>query len=39
LKEDWGVRDPKSLPLDEFRQVRDEIEAKVKKLVEQAKIG
>lgn len=30
---DWGIRDPKHLPLDEFRRVRDEIEEKVKALV------
>jgi len=26
---DWALPDPKHLPLDEFRQVRDEIEARV----------
>lgn len=30
---DWGVPDPKNLPLTEFRAVRDRIEEKVKALV------
>lgn len=29
LREDWNIPDPKNLPPDEFRQVRDLIEAKV----------
>jgi arsenate reductase (thioredoxin) len=33
LKEDWGLPDPKNLPLDEFRKVRDHIENKVKDLI------
>jgi arsenate reductase (thioredoxin) len=32
-REDWGVPDPKHLPMDEFRAVRDLIEAKVKTLL------
>lgn len=28
-KQDWTLPDPKHLPLDEFRQVRDEIEQKI----------
>lgn len=32
-REDWGVPDPKHLPMDEFRAVRDRIEAKVKTLL------
>jgi arsenate reductase len=32
--EDWGLRDPADLPLDEVRQVRDEIEKKVADLIE-----
>ena len=31
--EDWPIPDPKNLPLDEFRKIRDQIEQKVKKLV------
>jgi glutathione/glutaredoxin type arsenate reductase len=38
-REDWAIPDPKNLPLDEFRRVRDEIEAKVKELIERAKSG
>lgn len=30
---DWGIPDPKHLPLPEFRSVRDQIEEKVKALV------
>ena len=32
-KEDWGIPDPKNLPLDEFRKIRDQIENKVKELI------
>jgi protein-tyrosine-phosphatase len=32
-REDWNIADPKDLPPDEFRGVRDEIEAKVKALL------
>jgi len=32
-KEDWALPDPKHLPPDEFREVRDEIESRVKDLV------
>jgi protein-tyrosine-phosphatase len=34
--EDWGIPDPKHLPLDEFRKIRDQIEKKVKDLVTEA---
>jgi protein-tyrosine-phosphatase len=33
LREDWGVPDPKELPPDEFRKVRDLIEARVQELL------
>jgi arsenate reductase len=33
LREDWGIPDPKHLGPDEFRQVRDLIETKVKDLL------
>lgn len=36
-KEDWALRDPKHLSLDEFRNVRDEIEARVKDLIRRSK--
>ena len=32
-REDWGIPDPKHMEPDEFRQVRDLIEAKVKRLL------
>jgi protein-tyrosine-phosphatase len=28
-REDWALPDPKRMPLDEFRKIRDEIEARV----------
>lgn len=31
---DWALPDPKHLPLDEFRKVRDDIESRVKALLE-----
>jgi arsenate reductase (thioredoxin) len=34
IHEDWGIPDPKSMGEGEFRQVRDQIEAKVKSLLE-----
>jgi protein-tyrosine-phosphatase len=33
-KEEWSIPDPKHLPPDEFRAVRDLIEAKVKQLLQ-----
>ena len=36
-RDDWALRDPKNLPLDEFRVVRDDIESRVKKLIEEVK--
>jgi arsenate reductase (thioredoxin) len=33
LREDWGIPDPKHLPAHEFRQIRDDIEARVKDLL------
>ncbi len=32
-REDWNLPDPKSLPLEEFRRVRDEIESRVKTML------
>jgi protein-tyrosine-phosphatase len=32
-REDWGLPDPKTMPPDEFKQVRDEIERRVVELV------
>lgn len=33
-REDWNIPDPKAMPPEQFRQVRDLIEAKVKALLE-----
>jgi arsenate reductase (thioredoxin) len=35
---DWGIPDPKNLPDDEFRKIRDLIRAKVAALVEDARV-
>ena len=32
-REEWGVPDPKELPAEEYRQVRDRIERKVRELL------
>jgi arsenate reductase (thioredoxin) len=32
-REDWALRDPKGLPLDAVREIRDEIRSRVEKLV------
>ena len=32
--EDWGLEDPEGKPLQKVREIRDEIEAKVKALIE-----
>ena len=32
---DWALPDPKRMPLDEFRKVRDDIEARVKSLIDE----
>ncbi|AEH50311.1 arsenate reductase ArsC [Pseudothermotoga thermarum] len=37
--EDWGLDDPAGKPIEEYRRIRDEIEQKVKKLVERIKSG
>jgi protein-tyrosine-phosphatase len=31
--EEWGIPDPKSMPPEQYRAVRDQIEAKVKELL------
>ncbi len=37
--EDWGLDDPVGKPIEEYRRIRDEIERKVKKLIERVKSG
>jgi len=39
LKEDWNIPEPKDLPVEEFRKVRDLIEEKVVALINQIKRG
>jgi len=34
--EDWGLEDPKDKPLEKVREIRDEIRARVVKMLEQA---
>lgn len=34
-RRDWALPDPKHLPPDEFRKVRDEIESRVRDLIEE----
>jgi len=34
---DWGLEDPKGKPIEEVREIRDEIEAKVLKLIAEIK--
>ncbi len=36
-KRDWAIPDPKHMPLAEFRKVRDQIEAEVKKLIREVR--
>ena len=33
--EDWGLEDPKGQPIEKVRQIRDEIEARVEKLIDE----
>ena len=37
--EDWGLPDPSGLPLEEVRPIRDEIEARVLRLLEEIGAG
>ena len=39
VHEDWDLPDPKMLPLDQFRQVRDQIGARVKDLAARIEAG
>jgi arsenate reductase len=38
-REDWPLRDPKGLPAEEARKIRDEIKARVKSLIEAERLG
>ena len=37
--EDWDLEDPKGLPLEEVRVIRDQIECKVRKLIDESRIN
>lgn len=34
LREDWGILDPKELPANQFRRIRDDIGEKVRQLLQ-----
>lgn len=38
-REDWPLRDPKGLPVEEARKIRDEIKARVQNLIEAERLG
>jgi len=38
-REDWPLRDPKGLPAEETRRIRDEIKARVQNLIEAERFG
>jgi arsenate reductase len=38
-REDWPLRDPKGLPAEEARKIRDEIKARVQNLIEAERLG
>jgi arsenate reductase len=37
VTEDWGLEDPKDKPLDTVRKIRDQIQERVKQLIEELK--
>lgn len=37
--EDWPLRDPKGLPMDEVRRIRDEVKGRVEALVQSLGVG
>ena len=39
VHEDWDIPDPKQMPLDQFRQVRDQISARVQDLAARIEAG
>jgi protein-tyrosine-phosphatase len=38
-REDWAIPDPKEMEPDEFRKVRDDIEAKVEVLLRESRVS
>jgi len=39
LRDDWAIPDPKHLPPEEFRQVRDLIRSKIAEMLDRLKVG
>jgi arsenate reductase (thioredoxin) len=38
-RDDWPLRDPKGLPAEEVRAIRDDIKVRVQKLIDVEKLG
>jgi arsenate reductase len=38
-RDDWPLRDPKGLPQDEVRAIRDEVKSRVQSLIEAEGVG
>jgi arsenate reductase (thioredoxin) len=38
-RDDWPLRDPKGLPADEVRMIRDEVKARVTNLIDAERLG
>ena len=38
-RDDWPLRDPKGLPVDEVRAIRDEVKQRVQSLIEAENLG
>jgi arsenate reductase len=39
VTEDWGLEDPKDKPLETVRGIRDQIEERIRRLIEELKDG
>ena len=38
-RDDWPLRDPKGLPAEEIRAIRDEVRVRVQNLIDEEKLG
>jgi protein-tyrosine-phosphatase len=38
-REDWPLRDPKGLPVEEVRSIRDEVKLRVQQLIDRRDLG
>ncbi len=38
-RDDWPLRDPKGLPVEEVRKIRDEVKARIQSLIESERVG